>query len=223
MTKNFPNLIFGMILILMIIYIIPPIDFSIQGLPIMSAGIIFISGCLVGVLCHHYLRLYNESLKVKAEALSIESKFATILKNKSVLKFNRRVGALVFINYQEYMLVYSIERDVFYIMQGDECLSTSNTIAYTQTIKDLKNFIMVEYGEQMNDCVLINNIAYSKHLFNVDKFQINIENLQKNHIMSSYQTEAQESYDVDNLLDKINQFGMQSLTPEELKFLQDQK
>jgi hypothetical protein len=163
-----------------------------------------------------------------------EQRFKVILDSFNGLKFHKRIGDFSYFNYGNFSLVYSISKKAFYIFQGDECLATSVNISDTQTFKTLEENINNKFRDQMNDCVDVNGLLYSKNLFPHDypndypndnssfmsKYDYAEEPEEDEYIVPE---QKQEQFNLDDILDKINLRGMASLSKEELDFLKSQK
>lgn len=179
-------------------------------------------GALIGISVYRFLNNLHISYVENLEKVSREKNFELIFKNIGHLKFNKRIGDLIFFDYSEYSLVYNIKKQQFFVFREDECILTSQNISDSHVIISIKNHLHTEFSNVMNDCVIVNGVLYSRNLF-----QLNHNNnirpfsgfaFQRNNL----NTEPEE-YDIDDILDKINNQGLDSLTEKELEFLKSQK
>jgi hypothetical protein len=230
MFKNFSSLVSVFVFLFFFVLFFNMMDNSlevIRHLPGKVTLSMFLLSALIGILIWEGFKKYHLKELKRMDIMTLENQFKIILANKETLKFNRRVGGLVFFDYIQYMLVYNINQDLFYVMRGEECILTSHELSQTQTIMNLKEFIINKWEREINDCLLVNNILYSKNLFDVNHSaltKVRFEDLGKmNPFIDEDETIEAEQYDVDEILDKINQHGVGSLTKDEIEFLKNQK
>lgn len=197
----------------------------------MFISILFL-GMALGIFIHAFFQSVHRSYLIDLDKIKIENQFKAILENSKSLDFSKRIADLVFFSYLEYSLVFNIKKNEFFLFLNDECVLNSITISDTKTIYQLREIIWANFSSQINDTVTFNNVIYSKNLVNQEQptnpmtFDFNKakEMFKKLHedILGSKPKNDVKELDIDEILDKINKFGMESLTQEELNFLKNQ-
>lgn len=209
------------------------LDDSVSMIPAIvdtkSITIILFLGVYMGVLVTYASYVITQSAEQRLIKKNDEMKFKAILDSFNGVRFIKRVGDLSYFSYGNFSLVYNIGKKSFFIFQGEECIATSMNITDTETFKNLEQSINSHFEDQMNDCVIVNGMMYSKNLFPKDTFEqpfmtkYDYAEEREDEEEYSVPEKKQEEFNIDDILDKINLQGMASLTKRELDFLKNQK
>jgi len=122
-------------------------------------------------------------------------------------------------------LIYMIDKNDIAIFRNDKCIYLSNNVDEVLVSSIIKS-IIDRYNKDINDVVNILGFLVSKEYFESytgfkvgdikisykDGYNIGMKNLSK---------KTRSIFSIDDILDKIGQFGIESLTPDERKFLDD--
>ena len=186
---------------------------------------ILVFGVILGAIFFAALQTIHKFYLNSMEKMKIENHFKAILQTSEGIKFTKRIEETVFFSYHEYTLVMDIKTNVFYLFLGKECLLISTLVSETATIYKLREFIWSKFSKEINDVIVYDNIIYSRNLATTEKTfdpnKINASDLFKK-LHDNTERQKAVVYDIDEILDKINKSGIESLTPEELKFLKNQ-
>lgn len=185
----------------------------------------FLVGLATGAVSHMLFLELRRSRAAAAERGKEEAQFASVMDNKDKLVFSRRVGDLVFFDYLDKSLIVNVKTSALYIFQGDQCLVTSNAIQERRVVRGLLDFLNESFGAQIEDCVVVNGVAYSRRMieFYTGYLQSSTSGL-KDHLERMSGTQAEQPpMSVDQILDKISRQGLSSLSREEMEFLKSQR
>lgn len=196
--------------------------------PFSFTVFIFILGGLCGSILWHMALYIHESYIQNLNKLSQEKNFETILNNVNHISFNKRVGDLCFFAYDEYTLVYNLKKEQFHVFRNEECILTSIEIPDSSVVKSLKEHINSKFEEEINDCVVVGGITYSRNLFEPPPKKVTFDFEKAKQFFKALHkvdsnTQVENELDLDEILDKINKSGVTSLTKQELDFLKNHK
>jgi hypothetical protein len=192
----------------------------------------FLVGLMLGAALYSLMLQYHIKKVGKVDRDREESQFDAVLKNADKISFSRRVGDMVFMDYLELSLIMNLKSETLYIFKGEECVVTSSSIQDSGTVKQLRAFVWSRFGQQINDFVMVNGVAYSRQMidFYTTYLQSSTsglrEHLEKMRAAAKDSDEEQtptQVMDLDAILDKISTHGIKSLSKEELEFLKSQK
>jgi len=204
-------------------------------------GLILISGMLfafsLGLYANRYFQRKRDKYSEKKRIGKIQSKFDEILKNiqKGRSKFKTRLNSTAYISsyLQEHGsvdIIYMIDKDDVAIFKGTDCIYTSNGVD-RNTISDVVNLINIKHRDEINDVVNFFGIIYTKSELEKaigvkwEDFQRTMNRIyeeSKDSIIINNNAFSNEvNYDIDDILDKISRFGINSLTIEERTFLDE--
>lgn len=123
-------------------------------------------------------------------------------------------------------IIYLIDKDDIAIFQGTICLYTSDSIE-REIIEQIIKSICLIYNKKINDIIEILGFIFYREEFE-KSIGYKVEDLMKNpmfkinsEIKDDVESLQQEEkyFDIDEILDKISEFGLQVLTTEEKEFL----
>jgi hypothetical protein len=125
-----------------------------------------------------------------------------------------------------------MDKGVLCIFKDNQCLYTTESID-TDLTSELLMEINDKFNNQINDVVNIMGMTISK-----EEFQLKMEEMKKWNLnnpnaindmdidqksdIDEIKNENENKFDTDEILDKINKFGIESLSNEELNYLNNQ-
>lgn len=175
-------------------------------------------GFILGVLYVHT----KNFLRNKKILRGIENEFKNILDNFSKVSFLKRINQYVYFNFEKYELIYTLDSKEIHIFQNEKCIYTSNQILGNIIIKNLESKILEKWNKDINDVVEINNAIISVNLMKKEFRSLGVNEEEIEFILSEKKEETQKNeYNLDDVLDKINQVGYNNLTEEEKEFLKN--
>jgi hypothetical protein len=154
---------------------------------------------------------------------------------KSELIFNSRVNNTVMLDthlldYEFVNIIYLMDKEIVCIFKDNQCIYTSD-ILDIEFNKKLLDKIHENYGNEINDVVDILGVTISKEELNnklkdFENFNPNLDltMLNKKEIseVEKIVEENEEKFELDSILDKINEIGIEKISKEELDFLNNQ-
>lgn len=146
------------------------------------------------------------------------------------LKFKQRLGDVVyFVGYKNMDIIYNLRRNEISGFLNDDCVLASIE-KVSHIVKDIISEIESKfYREIYKDVTIMNGIVYSNNIVQPN----NHYQESKNHKVGNEETEPMveflveedveedEDFKIDDILHKIKHFGVDSLTKEEIEFIQN--
>jgi hypothetical protein len=199
----------------------------------------FILGTIWGVTLYYLINKLIKWKTTKKIANEISNKFKEVLTNlkKNNAVFVSRVNHTVIVdtrlsNLDIVNLVYLMDKGILCIFKNNQCLYTTESID-TDLASELLMEINEKFNNQINDVVDIMGMTISK-----EEFQLKIDEMKKWNIdnpnalqdmdlssksdLDEINEENKNKFDTDEILDKINKFGIKSLSNDELNYLNNQ-
>ncbi len=188
---------------------------------------LFLGGFLTKKIMHRLISIDNQRdlnqkrnqfVEVLTKIKNGESRFKTRLNDTVYIQLNLTGNGPVDI-------IYLIDKDDIAIFQGTTCLYTSDSVE-REIIEQIIKSICLIYNKKINDIIEILGFVFYREEFE-KSIGYKIEDLMKNP-MFKINTEIKEeedplqqekNFDIDEILDKISEFGLQFLTSEEKQFL----
>lgn len=189
---------------------------------------LFLGGFLTKKIMHRLISIDNQRdlnqkrnqfVEVLTKIKNGESKFKTRLNDTVYIELNLTSHGPVDI-------IYLIDKDDIAIFQGTICLHTSDSVE-REIIEQIIKSICLIYNKKINDIIEILGFVFYREEFE-KSIGCKVEDLMKNP-MFKINTEVKEEtdlleedakyFDIDEILDKISEFGLQVLTSEEKEFL----
>lgn len=182
-----------------------------------------------------YKTMFENELKKENDKLvtNINKQYSQLLDNitTGLSRFKSRVNSTVHIestlnDHGNIDIIYLLDKNDIAIFQGNKCLYTSDKVD-KHVISDITKAIDHLYKKEISEVVNFFGLVLSKQDFE-KQFRFDPEeilNLVKNSTNQDVSEvdkiidENQSKFDVDEILDKISNFGIDILTPEEKKFL----
>lgn len=176
-----------------------------------------ILGCFSTFLVLLFLAKRNES-KIKKKNLRIYEEVLENLTSNEVT-FNSRINNTVQLNTDlesedEVQIMYFLDRQDISIFKDGDCIYTSSLISKEILEKILKT-IWSKFAFQINDVVQLHNNTFDKRTFSI------ISGSNNTNSSSSNQQPEEPDYNLDDILDKINEIGYNNLTDSEKQFLKN--
>jgi uncharacterized protein (DUF924 family) len=126
-------------------------------------------------------------------------------------------------------IIYLLDKNDVAIFQGTKCLYTSDKVEKS-VVKSITEAIDLLYQKEISEVVDFFGLVLSKKEFE-RQFKMDIDEI--NNLVKNVKTvntnelselekiidDNKTKHDVDEILDKISKFGIEMLTPEEKKFL----
>lgn len=186
----------------------------------------FALGYLFNNLLRKILEFYNDK-KYKKEITDI---FQNILDNiyTNKTRFGSRINNNVTIitelpNLGTVNILYLIDKKDIAIFKGDRCIHTSDSV-YNTLVEDITLGIEIFYKHEINDVVNVLGMIFSRQEFE-NKFGIKVEDIKKGMFkgdlsdIDKIKQRNEVKFNIDDILDRISSVGIDNLTPEERKFL----
>jgi hypothetical protein len=185
-------------------------------------------GYLFNNLLRKIIDVYNEKNYKK----EIDNIFQSILDNIYTNKtsFNSRINNTVSVMTElseigSVNIVYLMDRKDIAVFKGDKCIYTSDSVE-KKLVDEIISGVEIFYKHEINDVVNVMGMVFSRDEFE-KKFGVKVEDMKK---MSFGQKEEMSDidkikkrnevkFDIDDILDRIGSVGIENLTPEERKFL----
>lgn len=200
---------------------------------ILQSIIIFLGGLVLGLYLSKVLIKHSEKLKKDKLISDINSQFKQILSNISRGKstFKNRVNNTVFIGselnkYGNVDIVYMMDNKDVAIFKDNKCIYSSESVN-KEIVSDIAHVIDRRFDKQINDVVDILGFKFYREEFE-KTFKVDVEELKKqfdpNSMISDVdkiKNENETLFDINEILDKISEKGIGSLTFEERVFLDE--
>ncbi len=199
---------------------------------------LLLSGIVIGI----FLNKWFSKLSIKIEKMKttkdVNEQFNTILKNllNKKTKFKTRVNNTVYIgtklpDYGKVDVIYLLDSKDIVVFKNEKCIFTTELVERELVTKITDNIENI-HGEKINDVIDILGMVFSREDFE-KSFNINfkelrekslkmINELKENKDLSDIEKivkDNQSKFDIDEILDKINKVGIENLSEEEKRFL----
>jgi hypothetical protein len=154
--------------------------------------------------------------KIKKKNIKIYEEVLTNLTSNEV-SFNSRVNNTVQLNTiieseGEVQIMYFLDKQDISVFQDGDCLYTSSLIGKEILEKILKT-IWSKFSIQINDVVQLHSNTFDRRTFMI---------ITGTHNNNQHNQEIEEiDYNLDDILDKINEVGYNNLTDSEKQFLKN--
>jgi len=157
----------------------------------------------------------NQFIEALGRIKAGESQFKTRMNDTVYIQVN-------LVNHGLVDIIYLIDRDDIAIFQNTTCLYTSDSVE-NEIIEQIIKSICLIYNKKINDIIEVLGFIFYREDFE-KSIGYKIDEIIKNPIFSIPEVQQDEIkqtkvFDIDELLDKISQYGLPALTPEEIDFL----
>ena len=192
--------------------------------------LVLVLGIYIGVFFNRWST--KLSLKIQEMKLikDVNGHYLSILNNinNKKTKFKSRVNNTIYIGTKlpdlgKVEVVYLLDKGDVVVFKDKKCILTSELVE-TSTLEQISNSINMVHYDDINDVIEIMGMLFSRADFE-KTFNVNIEDMKNKMNMTSGSDidkiieENEFKFDVDSILDKISKFGIENLSPEEKKFL----
>lgn len=195
----------------------------------MVYSLFFILGFLTYGLSNY---IKTKVVKIR-QVKNMNSLYSEILFSISKSKFVTRVNSNVTLDcvtgtLGSFSLLYMMDRGDIAVFRDGRCLYTSDSVD-SDIIERIIKKINEQYKNQINDIVTVFGFIFSREDFET-KFKMRVENgmlypLDKKDEsdIDRIKSKNSEMFNIDDILDKINDVGIDSLSNEERAFLKSFK
>ena len=192
--------------------------------------LVLVLGIYIGVFFNRWST--KLSLKIQEMKLikDVNEHYLSILNNinNKKTKFKSRVNNTIYIGTKlpdlgKVEVVYLLDKGDVVVFKDKKCILTSELVEIS-TLEQISNSINMVHYDDINDVIEIMGMLFSRADFE-KTFNVNIEEMKNKMNMTSGSDidriigENEFKFDVDSILDKISKFGIENLSPEEKKFL----
>lgn len=202
---------------------------------IIATALIF---SVIGYMFNNFIRTFIDKSKINKYNDEINSIFSDILENitigktKFVNRINNTVNITTHVNdYGVVNVVYLMDRQDIAIFKNDKCIYTSDLVN-KDIVKAIVMNINLLYREKIDDVVDLMGMIFSREDFE-KKFNVKVADLKGIFNTKSITSEKSDidsivaknknKFNIDDILDRINSIGIDNLTLEEKKFLDNYK
>jgi hypothetical protein len=177
-------------------------------------------GVLISISSFFFLNKFAER-KIKKQNQSVYQEILDSI-NSDDITFGSRINNTVHLNIKiksegEVQIMYFLDKKEIAIFKGNDCLYTSALIQ-SDVLDKISTGIWVRFSNQINDVVSFSNNVFDKRTFVIIS---GLSNQNNGEIIEDH--EFTYSYNLDDILDKINKVGYDNLTEPEKEFLKNLK
>jgi hypothetical protein len=194
--------------------------------------LVLILGFYLGVFFNRWytkLSLDVEKLKMVKD---VNTHYLNILNNvrNQKTKFKSRVNNTIYIETKlpdlgKVEVVYLLDKIDVVIFKEKKCILTSELVD-EKILEEISNSININHYDEINDVIDVMGMLFSREDFE-KTFSLNIDdlknkmnlNLSADSDIDRIIEENEFKFDMDSILDKISQVGIENLSPEEKEFL----
>ena len=186
---------------------------------------VFIAGLIIGMYSFWLIESYFKIKNDKDLQKKFEAPFRDILNNLNLIFFNRRIGHFIYIDYKlsnldpkisnDYIILINIESRGVYLMQNDQCITATTYIKNNEFCNNLYTSLVKKFKKEIADVVIIDNNPVSRKLAMQGLMGLQESVIEK--------TKEKSELTIDEVLDRINQVGVENLSKEEKEFLKNIK
>ena len=202
---------------------------------ILSGIGILLLGIYLGIKIKEWSLNLNEKILRDKQVKQDNDIYKKILDNiiGKKTKFKTRVNNTIYLGTKipdigKVEIVYILDRRDIAIFQDTRCILTSENIE-KQTLDKITQSIDEVHQEKINDVIDVLGLIFSREDFE-KTFNVNLEEIKKQTMnfmkdkseksdIESIISDNKTKFDIDEILDKINKLGIESLTKEERIFL----
>lgn len=202
---------------------------------ILSGIGILLLGIYLGIKIKEWSLNLNEKILRDKQVKQDNDIYKKILDNiiGKKTKFKTRVNNTIYLGTKipdigKVEIVYILDRRDIAVFQDTRCILTSENVE-KQTLDKITQSIDEVHQEKINDVIDVLGLIFSREDFE-KTFNVNLEEIKKQTMnfmkdkseksdIESIISDNKTKFDIDEILDKINKLGIESLTKEERIFL----
>lgn len=181
----------------------------------------FILGLNLGFLCGVFFVYFANYIKNKRILQGIEDVFKNILDNINKVSFTKRINQYVYLKFEKFEIIFNLNNKEIHIFQEEKCIYTSNQLIENHVIRTLQDKILSVWDKDINDVININNAIVSVNVMKKEFREMGVMEEDIDSILSERYEKEEIEFNLDDILDKINQVGYNNLTDEEKDFLKN--
>jgi hypothetical protein len=195
---------------------------------------IYILVLVLGVYIGVFFNRWSTKLSLKIEKMKlvkdVNDHYLSLLNNinNKKTKFKSRVNNTIYIGTKlpdlgKVEVVYLLDKGDVVVFKDKRCILTSELVDIN-TLEQISNSINMVHYDDINDVIEIMGMLFSRADFE-KTFNLNFEDMKNKMNMSSGSDidriieENEYKFDIDSILDRISEVGIENLSPEEKKFL----
>ena len=129
-----------------------------------------------------------------------------------VYRINSMVSLKTKTSLGEISIIFYLDKKDIYLFEGDKAVYTSIDLP-TKMIDDISTKIFSKFSFKINDVVIFNKSVYDKNTF------YSMSNTGDSNPVSDKLEDSKPNYDLNDILDKINEVGYEKLSKSEKDFL----
>lgn len=188
---------------------------------------IFMTVFALGMKTQISIYKYSLDSEKKKNISEKNQQFTEILQNIRTSIFKSRVNTTVYIQtksskHGDVDIIYLMDKPDIAIFKDDACIYTSDSVE-KELIEKIIESINTIFKSNINDVVQVLGFTFYREDFEKtfgDKFKnINFESFGQEDELATIRRENLQKFDIDEILDKISDLGINSLTFEERLFL----
>ena len=170
---------------------------------------IFFIGIGMGIFMGWYSLIQYQLYKSKQHLKKTEDLFKSLHKD---LIFKQRIHNFVHFTSGDYGVVYIIDKNELAIFENEQCIAVSSLIS-KEVNDELIKSINEKFDKDINNIVDMNGYKVSKDYLN------NIPT--EKSFVEKVKIKNEKKFSLDEILDKITEKGIKSLTKKEIDFLKN--
>ncbi len=178
----------------------------------------FILGFLSAVILYRLISFLTNMMIIDKK----KKVYKEILSNldSGLVSFVYRINSMVSLKTKtslgDISIIFYLDKKDIYLFEGDKALYTSVDLP-TKMIDDISSKIFSKFSFKINDVVIFNKSVYDKNTF---YSMSNVEEIPDN---TGKVEEDKPNYNLNDILDKINEIGYEKLSKSEKDFLNSLK
>jgi len=195
---------------------------------------IYILVLVLGVYIGVFFNRWSTKLSLKIEKMKlvkdVNDHYLSLLNNinNKKTKFKSRVNNTIYIGTKlpdlgKVEVVYLLDKGDVVVFKDKRCILTSELVDIN-TLEQISNSINMVHYDDINDVIEIMGMLFSRADFE-KTFNLNFEDMKNKMNISSGSDidriieENEYKFDIDSILDRISEVGIENLSPEEKNFL----
>lgn len=194
--------------------------------------LVLVLGIYIGVFFNRWSTRLSSKIEKMKLVKDVNVHYLSLLNNinNKKTKFKSRVNNTIYIGTKlpdlgKVEVVYLLDKGDVVVFKDRRCILTSELVD-TNTLEQISNSINMVHYDEINDVIDIMGMLFSRVDFE-KAFNLNFEEM-KSKMNMNMSTESdidriieenECKFDIDSILDRISEVGIENLSPEEKKFL----
>jgi hypothetical protein len=191
----------------------------------------FCFGYIFSQLFRKLMDKISDDIMTKKINLVYSELLNNVYTNKTIFKsrINNTVSLETFIEVEgKINIMYMMDKKDIAIFKNDVCIYTSNSVS-SDLLNSLVTAIDFHHKDKIFDVVNIMGLIFSREEFET-KFNLKVEDLKKGAYVpmqvsniDNILNDNEKKFDIDSILDRISEVGIDNLTADEKNFLKNYK